>query len=225
MAGLAIDDAQGVAAGGEVEVHGLDDGVVLVKEVDGHQVAHGGSGLVHQAAGLAEEDVFGILADLGNLRLADAAGEEQAVDDGTDKHLEGRGRAEAGARQDGGLAVGIKPGHGAAQLGEAGADTPHQGGGGIDFAFLGHQGFQRDGAQGVALGENPDGGGAVHPHRGPGIQVHRGGQHPAPLMVRMVAANLRPPGGGEIPLRRAAKGRGKARVQNFLLCLCQFERL
>ena len=68
-----------MAAGGEIEVHRGDDGVVLVKEVDGHKIAHGGGGLVHQAAGLAEEHVFRVLADLGNLRLAHPIVEEQAV--------------------------------------------------------------------------------------------------------------------------------------------------
>ena len=93
VAGLAVDDAQGMAAGGKVKVHRLDDRMVLVQEIDGHQVAHGGGHLVHQAAGLAEEHVLRVLADHSNLRLGHFAIKEQAVDDGSDQHLVSGGGA------------------------------------------------------------------------------------------------------------------------------------
>ena len=225
MAGLAVDDAQGMAAGGEIKVHRLDDRMVLIEEVNGHQIPYGRGGLVHQTAGLAEEDVLGVLADLGNFRLGDLAAEEQPIDNGADQHLKGRGGAQAGAGKHRGLAVGIKARDLAAQLRKPGADAPNQSGSGVDFTFLGHQGVQGNGAEGITLGENANGIGAVDPHSRLGIQVDRRRQHPAPLMVRVVAADLRPPGSREIPLRRPAKGRGEAPVQNFLLCLCQFQAL
>ena len=50
----------------------------------------------------------------------------------------------------------------------------------------------------------------------PGIQIHSSGQNPAPLMVRMVSADLGTAGGGEIALRRSTECFGKACVQNVL---------
>ncbi len=48
---------------------GPSDGVPDPGKIDGDDAADGGGGLVHQAAGLVEEDVLGILADLGDLDL------------------------------------------------------------------------------------------------------------------------------------------------------------
>ena len=214
MVGAGVDDAQGMAGGGEVEAQGTDHGVFLVEEVDVHEIAHGGGHLVHEAAGLAEEYIFGILADHGNLGLGNLVLKEQAVDDGADEHFVGGGGGKAGAGEDGGLAVGIEAFHLAAQLGEPGGNATDQGGGGVDLAFhglkLGHIHF----ADGIALGENADGVGAVEAHGGHGVQVHGCCQNPAPLMVGMVAADLGAAGGGEIALRGAAKLGGKARVQS-----------
>ena len=225
MAGLAVDDAQGMATGREIKIHWFNDGMLLVEEVNGHQIAHGRSRLIHKAAGLAEEDILGILANLGNFRLADLPLKKQAVDNGSDEHLKGSGRTQAGAGQHRALAVGIKARHPAAQLCKAGADAPHQGGGRIDFLLLGHQAVQRHGAQRIALGENAHGLGPVDPDCSLGIQVYGCRQNPAPLVVRMVAANLCAAGCREIALRLSAESLSKALVQNFLLCLCKMQRL
>ncbi len=198
MAGPGVDDAQGVAAGGEIKVDGADGRLVLVKEVDGHQAAHSGGRLIHQAAGLAEKHIFRVLADLGDLRLGNPAVKEQVVDDGADEHLVGGGGAEAGARQHRGLAVGIEALDLTAQLHEPGRHAPDQSGSGIDLVFHGGQILQIHFTQGVTLGLDADDVGAVGPHRRHGVQIHRAGQDPAPLMVRVVAADLRPAGSGKI---------------------------
>ena len=44
-------------------------------------------------------------------------------------------------------------------------------------------------------------------------------------MIRMVAADLRAAGRGEIAFRLSAESRSKPPVQNFLLCLCKMQRL
>ena len=217
MAGPGIDDAQGMATGGKVEVHRGDHRVVLVKEIDAHQIAHSGGGLVHQTAGLAEEHILRILANPRNLRLAHPAIEEQVVDDGADEHLVGCGGAEAGAREHRGGAVGIKALNLAAQLGKPGSHPPNQGGGGVHFLRLGLQAGQLHLGHGIALGQNPDGSGAIYPYRRQGIQIHRRRQYPAPLMVGVVAADLRPSRSRKIPLRLPPKGLPEPGIQCLLL--------
>ena len=196
-----------------------------VGKIDEDQPADAGGHLIHQAAGLAEIDVLGILADLSNFRLTDLPLKKQAVDNGSDEHLKSGGGAQAGPGQHRALAVGIKARHPAAQLCKAGADAPHQGGGRIDFLLLGHQAVQRHGAQRIALGENAHGLSPIDPDRSLGIQIYGSRQDPAPLMIRMVAADLRAAGRGEIAFRLSAESRSKPPVQNFLLCLCKMQRL
>ena len=59
-----VEDAEGQTGLGEVHSHRLHHGLCGAGEVDGDDVAHAGSHLVHQAAGLAEVDVLSPLADL-----------------------------------------------------------------------------------------------------------------------------------------------------------------
>ena len=212
-----IDDAQGVARGGEVEVYGADVRMVLVREVDGHQAAHSRGRLVHQAAGLAEEHVLSVLADLGDLRLGHPGIKEQVVDDGANQHLEGSRRTEAGTGQNRGLAVSIEAPHLAAQLDEPCRHAPNQSRGVVNLRRHRLQGIQADLAQGVSLGLDPDHIGAIGANRRHRIQIHGTSQNTAPLMVRMVAADLRAARRGEVTLRRFAKGGGKTGIQFFLV--------
>ena len=221
MAGTGVDDAQGMTAGGEVKIHGVNHRGIFLEEVDGHQVAHGGSHLIHQTAGLAEEHVLGVLTNLGNLRLGYPGIKEQMVDDGANQHLEGSRGAEAGAGQHRGGAVGIEALHLAAQLMEPGSNAPNQSGGGVDFLCHRLQLVELYHTHGVALGENPDFLRAVAPYCRQCVQIDGGCQHPSPLVVGVVAANFRAAGGGEIALRCAAKGFGKACIQLSLLGLSQ----
>ena len=66
---------------------------LLVGKINGDQAAHRGGRLIHQAAGLAEKDIFRVLADLRNFRLGHPAAKKQMVDDGSDQHLKGGGGA------------------------------------------------------------------------------------------------------------------------------------
>ena len=217
VACLAVNDAQGMAAGGKIEVHRFNDGMLPVKEIDGYQIAYGRGGLIHEAAGLAEEDILRVLADLGDFRLGNLSVKEQPIDNGADQYFKGGGGAQAGTGQHSGFAVGIKAGNGASQRSESGAHTPNQCGGGVDFIRLGGEGLQRNGAQGIALGEDPYGIGAVCPYSCLGIQIHGSGQHPAPLMVRVIAADFGTSGSGEIPLGFLTKLGNKPLVQDFFL--------
>ena len=97
-----------MTAGGEIKGNGCDFRAILVEKVDGDQVAHSGSGLIHEAAGLSKEYILGVLTDLGNFCLGYLGIKEQMVDDGADQHLVGgRGRKTA-AGKNRGLAIGVK---------------------------------------------------------------------------------------------------------------------
>ena len=84
-----INDAQRVARSGKVEGDPLHLRVLLVIEVDEDHAAHAGCHLVHQAAGLPEIDVFGILADLRDLHRVQPVLKKQAVQDVADLSTKG----------------------------------------------------------------------------------------------------------------------------------------
>ena len=73
--------------------------------------------------------------------------------------------------------------------------------------------------RGIPLGQDPHLPGPVYGYRCLGIQIHSRGQYPAPLMIRMVAADLRPSRRGEIPLRLPPKFCQKPCIQHLLLIL------
>ena len=191
--------------------------MILVGKVDGHQTTDGGSGLIHQAAGLAEEDILGVLADLGDLRLGDPAIEEHVVDDGADEDLVGGGGAQAGTGQNGGLAVGVEALHLAAHFGKLGGHASDQGGGGVDFRGHGLQLVQAHLTHGVALGLDADDVGAVGTDGGHGVEVDSAGQHATALVVGVVAGDLGTAGGREITLRRRRKDGRETCIQRCLL--------
>ena len=116
MVSPGIDDAQGMACGREIEVNRPNIRVLFIGKVDGDETAHSGGCLIHQSAGLAEKDIFRVLANLGNLRLGNPSVKEQMVDDGSNQHLKSGRGAEAGTGQYGGFTVGVKSANFAAQL-------------------------------------------------------------------------------------------------------------
>ena len=86
VAGPTVDDAQGVTAFGKVEADRCDNRGILPFKIHSHQTAHGAGHLVHKAAGLAKEDVFRVLAYLGDLLGADLC-VKQVVDNSANEHL------------------------------------------------------------------------------------------------------------------------------------------
>ena len=115
-----------MTAGGEIKGNGCDFRAILVEEVDGDQVAHSGSGLIHEAAGLSKEYILGVLTDLGNFCLGHFGIKEQMVDDGTDQHLVGGRGRKAAAGKNRGLAIGVKAFDFAAQLRKPGSYAADQ---------------------------------------------------------------------------------------------------
>ena len=91
MAGLAVDDAQGMAAGREIKIHRLDDRMLLVEEVNGHQIAHGRGRLIHKAAGFAKIFFFGKLSYFCKLNRRKSAAAEKNIEDVADENFKGGG--------------------------------------------------------------------------------------------------------------------------------------
>ena len=101
VAGGGVYNTQGMAGLAEIVVHPLHNGISGVVEVDKHRAPHRGAHLVHQAAGLAEVDIFGVLADLGDGDGVQLIFTAEVVKDVAHQGLVGGGGGEAGTRQDG----------------------------------------------------------------------------------------------------------------------------
>ncbi len=207
VAAAGVHDAEGVAGGGQVKIHLPDPGLRRIGKIDGHRAAGCAGHLVHQAAGLAEIDVFRLLADLGDLRGRPRPLAVQTVKNGAEEHFHRRrrGKSRAGQHRRGG--VGGKTAHPGAPGGKLGGDAPHQGFGGAGFFAAGRQVRQVQAHVRVAHGPEDDG--AVRPGRDKGhrVQLDGRGQHLAVIVVRMVAAQFGASRGGEHPQVRGALGK------------------
>ena len=206
MAGCGVHNAQGKARPAEIVVHPLHNGVGWVVEVNKHRTPHRGAHLVHQAAGLAEVCIFGVLADFGDGDRVQLVRTAEVVEDIAHQRLVGGGGGKSRAGQDGGDHAGVKAGQGIAQLLYSGGYPPHQGGGGVFLLLPNGQVVQGDLQGGVALGLNADTGQPVGNGAGQHVHVHAAAQHPAVLVVGVVAADLgaaraAEQGGGGVVLR------------------------
>ncbi len=209
-AGLAEEDVLRVLA----DLSDLHRGVLSAGEevkVNGHHAAHRGGGLIHQPAGLAEEDVLRVLADLSDLHRGVLSAGEEVIEHGAHQHLKGGGGAQPAAAGNGGGHAHIQAPalQRAAQLDHPGGHAADQCGGGVDFFRTGRQLPQVHDDGGVALGLDADHAGVVGRGGGQDVQIHGGGQDPAMLMVRVIAAHFRAAGGAEQGGGLCAEGLGE----------------
>ena len=170
-----------------------------VLEVGEDHPAQRAGQLVQQAAGLAEVDVFGVLAQTGHLGRRQAAA-ELAVHDGAHPHLKGRRAGQPRAPQHIAGGVGVVAAHLPAHRAETLGKAPDQAGrvGGLPALQVGLVQVYH-----VQLVEPPGldpyvavvvlGG---HCHQ---VQPHRRRQAVAVLVVGVVAAQLSPAGRGVDP--------------------------
>ena len=186
-----VERAERVAAVREVKCRLPDDGVRRIGKVDEDQPADARGHLIHEAAGLAEIDVFGVLADLRDLDGGAGSVKKQLVADRADQNLERGGGGQARARQDGRADNGVEALQTAAAPGKRRGDAAHERGRGIFLLRMDGQIVQVYLNRGVALGRDADDG--VGPQRDlrRRLQIDGRGQHAAVLMVGMVAADLR----------------------------------
>ena len=153
-----VQNTQGVAAGVEIHVQPLHDRVGCIREVDGHHAAHGGGGLIHQAAGLSEEHVFRILADLRQLHRGTMPLPEQLIEHRPQQYLEGGGGAESAALGHGGGHIYVQPPapQVAAHLLHPGRHAPDQCRRGVFLPLLRSQLTEIHLRHGIALGQHAD---------------------------------------------------------------------
>ena len=193
-----VDDAEVVAGRGHVEGQSLDDGGNGVGEVDGHDTAHGAGHLIHEAAGLAEEPVLGVLGDFGEGDLVHPALIVEVGEDGADHVLEGGGGGQTRALEDGGHGAGVKAAHGVAVVGKALAHARDEGGRGAEPSGIRLiVSCDLHGILAEALApeaDDPVGAGGGH---GQDVQADGGGDNTAVVMVGVVARQLTAAGHGK----------------------------
>ena len=191
MIRAGIERAERVAAVRKIERRLPDGGVRRVGKIDEDQPADAGGHLIHEAAGLAEIDVLGILADLRDLDGGAFFIEKQLVADRADQNLECGGGRQTGAGQDGRADSRVKAVQLTAALRKRRSNAAHERGGRIFFFRVDGQIIQIDLDRGIALGRNADDG--IRPQRDlrRRFQIDSRSQHAAVLMVGMVAADLR----------------------------------
>ena len=208
MSRAGVQNAQGIAAGVEIHVQRLHHRVGRVRKVDGHHAAHGGGGLIHQAAGLSEEHILRVLADLRQLHGGTMPLPEQLIEHRSHQHLKGGGGAESAALGDGGGHIHVQPPalQVAAHLLHPGRHAPDQRRRGVFLPLLRSQlpkGYLR---HGIALRQRADNAAVGDGCRRQNVQIHGGGQHTAPLVIGVVAAQLRAARRAQQRLCRIAKG-------------------
>ena len=199
MAALGVADAQHIAVLGQIELGLPDNGVRRVLEIDGDDAAHRARRLVHQAAGFAEKDVLGILADLRDAHLAEffhIIAVVLAAQDRADAHLKRRRAGKSRPAQHIAGGVGVKT----ADLSPVVEDADR------------HAADQRSGMLGLLRLRGADAqvhiADAAKPLRFHAddvvrigrndrhdVQVDRTGQHNAVVVVGVVAADLGTAGG------------------------------
>ena len=190
VVGAAVDNAQGVAGGPKIIVHPFHNGIGIILEINGNHAAHRRSHLIQQAAGLAEINVLRVLADLGQANSITLVLIEKAVDDIGHQYLKGSTGAQATALKNVGGGIGVKALNLTAVLGKPGGNTPDDGSGGIALLFPDGKIVQIHHVHREALALDPDNLLTIRRHRSNNVQIHTACQHPAPLMVRVVAANF-----------------------------------
>ena len=200
VAALRIADAHDKAVLRQVNGRLADHRVGRVLEVDGDNAADGAGGLVHQTAGLAEEHILGILADLGDLDLVELLHVivvVLAAQDGTDADLKGCGAGQTGAAQHVAGGVAVKAAHLAARIHDALGYAADQGRGVLGLARLRDEVGDIDIVNFVkAQGLDADDIFLIRGDDGHHIQVDRACQHHTVIVVSVVAADLGAARGG-----------------------------
>ena len=136
VAGMGVDDAQGVTAVGKVKVDLFHNRRSGVCKVDKDQTSDRRRHLVHQTRGLSEVDVFGVLSDLGNFDGRELIFKEQTVEDSADQNLESGGAGKTRAGENCGADLRVEAAELTAACLECCGNAAHKSGGRILFRFM-----------------------------------------------------------------------------------------
>ena len=196
MAAAGADHRQPASGCREVEGEGGDGRGGRLGKVNFDDVADRAGHLVHQAAGLAEIDVFGKLGVDGDLFRRRPA-PIHLVQDGADEHLKGRRRRKPAAFGDlgggvGGEAADFPPG-----LPETESDPPDQGGGMGRLFGLGGEVPEVHRHHRVSFGLDPDDRLVRGGRDREDVDIDRPRHDGAGVVVGVVAQKLHPPRRGE----------------------------
>ena len=199
MAALRIADAHDKAVLGKINDSLAHNRLFGILEVDGDDAADRAGRLIHQSAGLTEENILRKLADLCDLDLTELLHVIVvifAAQDGTDADLKRCRAGQAGAAQHIAGAVAVKAAHLAAGIHNALCHAADQRGGVLGLLRLRNQNIDIDIVDLVkAQRLNADDviliGGNDRNH----VQIDGAGQHHAVVMVGVVAADLGSAGG------------------------------
>ena len=190
MAGTGIDDAESIAFLCQVEIDLLNDGLLHIGKIDGNNTADRGGGLIHQAAGLAEPVVLGLLAHLGDLHCIKGIVTIEIVENDTCQGLESGRGGKAGAAQHAAGAIGIKTADCKTAGFRLSCHAADQGSCRFLFGFHRICVGQIDFDHAVAFRKEPDYIFAVGRRRCHSIQIYACRQNTAALVVGVVAADL-----------------------------------
>ena len=112
MIAARIHNAKHISLLGKRCLNGLDHGLCGIGKVNENKAANGTSRLIHEAAGLAEENILGVLRNLRDLHIGNRTVIIQIVHHVADHHLKGRRGGNTASLQNLGGAVGIKTANG-----------------------------------------------------------------------------------------------------------------
>ena len=223
MVAARIDDAERIAEFAEVEIDLFDLRCGWVGKVHRRKAADAHRHLVEQTGRLAEVDVLRVFGNLRRLDRGDRIIVVEVGQDRHDEHLERRGARKPGALEHARGRHGVKPADLVAERGKARADAADQRGGPLLFLFLHGEVRRIDRIHRITGGFQADHAVVGLFHCGDHIEVDRGGQHLAVVVVGVVAADLGAARRAEIFERiRRAEFLGKGRIQSGIaraLCL------
>ena len=197
MTALRVHNAQRVRAGGKVKFHFFDFGILRVTKINRNKRADGASGLIHQAAGLAEVFVFGVLRDFRNRYRVHFAVIIQIIEHGAHEHLICRRGRKPRTGQHAGRCCRVKAADFIAVIQKALAHAAHKRRGMAEFRRLYRQIGQIHHIHRVALAFHAHNIVLVFCRRRNRVQIDARREHSAVIMVGVVAADLGSAGGGE----------------------------
>ena len=193
-----IDNAQAVSVLCQIHIQLLNLRLSGVCKVNVDHAADSGCHLIHQAAGLAEVDILGILADLGDFHGRQLLVEEQLVEDRADQNFECSRGTQAASGKYRGVDSCPEAGELSPKLDKPACNATDQCSGGVFLILTDSQIIQLNGDRRISIGFDLNGVGLVQPNNCLCFQIHCSCEDTAVLVVGVVAADLRPARSGEM---------------------------
>ena len=198
MIAAGVDDAEIVPLRGDIKRFLGDDGRFRIGKIDGYNATDGACHLIHQSTGLAEEGVLRVLRHFGDFHVVYGAAIEHMRENSADHVLKGGGGGKSRAFEHGRGGVGVKTARQKSSVGKGVSHACDDGRRGGKFrrircgiAVKCYHILRKTLALDahclpVCLGGNGD-----------DVQIDRGGDNTAVVVVGVVAGKLAAPRHGE----------------------------